>query len=215
MSASNWLLVAAFFEDVKEAEDTIQELHDHGFKSIQIGTSLESENDISRFSDDVGTEPVAPERKNASEENRSFWQKMKDFFSGESDDFGTRAEERTQVTDGGYGAIRARGYNIPESFNTRLASGGAYVTVESDRPAEAEEVFGHHHGQLDREFASCICEGIAGTSLGTSGQPVGNDRELTGGRRIQLLSEVLRSEGLKVENESKKRDIAGKDRKIA
>jgi len=202
MSSFNGQLVAAFFNNTNDAENAIQELRDHGFTSSQIGTSLESENDISRFSEAGGMEPVAGEREHHYEGHRSFWQKMKDFFSGESDDFGTRAEERTQVTDGGFGAIRARGYNIPERFHTSLASGGAYVTVESDRAAEAEEVLAHHHGHVDREFASGIREGIAGTSLGTSGPQkvsaegtaanVGRDREFTGGRRIQLLSEVLR-----------------------
>ncbi|HEX8924409.1 MAG TPA: YsnF/AvaK domain-containing protein [Terriglobales bacterium] len=198
MTSSNRQLVAAFFTKFSDAENAIRELRDRGFTSNQIGTSIEH-SDIDRFSEAGGTDLGETKRAYNYDDNRSFWEKMKDFFSGESDDYGTRTNERTQVTDNEFGAIRTSGYNIPERFHTRLASGGAYVTVQSSRVPEAEEILVHNHGQVDREFETGIREGVAGTSpvttakTGVTGtENVGRDRNVVGGRRIQLLSEVLR-----------------------
>jgi hypothetical protein len=178
-SSSNRPLVAAFFKNTNDAENAIQELHDRGFTASQIGTSLESENEIGLFSE-AGAGPAEIIRKPSEHKgHRSFWEKVRDFFSADSDDYGTRMQERTQVTDGGFGAIRVEGYNIPERFHSRLAS-GSYITVESTRVAEAEEILTHNHGELDRDFA-----------VGLRESPAMRNAEI---HRIQILSMVLRTD---------------------
>jgi len=206
-SSSNRQIVAAFFDNTRDAENAIQELRDHGFTSSEIGTSLQSEREGDIFSE-AGAGPAEIHPQLTRHDHRSFWQKMKDFFSGERGDYGTRASERTQVTDNEFGAIRTSGYNIPERFHTRLASGAIYVTVESSREGEAEDILANNHGNVDHEFASGIGEDVAETPL----RPESNAAQTAGspaGWRIQLLSEVLRIE------ERAGKDVTGKDRKVA
>jgi hypothetical protein len=203
-SSSYRPLVAAFFNNTSDAENAIHELRDRGFTSSQIGTSLESENEtalepeneMGLFSEAGAGPAEIIHQQGGQRDRRSFWEKMKDFFSGESEDFGTRANERKQVTDNAFGAIRVEGYNIPERFHSHLAS-GAYVTVESSRVAEAEEILARNHGVLDHDFAIGIRETIADPNSAI--------------RRIQILSAVLRVDRTRKAETDTKRN----DRKIA
>ncbi|HVP63695.1 MAG TPA: hypothetical protein VMT82_02295 [candidate division Zixibacteria bacterium] len=191
-TSSNRPLVAAFFSNTIDAENAIKELRDRGFTSSQIGTSLEPVDEMGIFSE-AGAGPAEILRKPTEHKgHRSFWEKVRDFFSAESDDFGTRAHERTQVTDNEFGAIRFEGYNIPERFHSRLES-GTYVIVESSRMAEAEDILSHNHGELDRDFATGIRENAAVPEAGI--------------RRIQIISVVLRG--------STGKGAKGDDRKVA
>jgi uncharacterized protein (TIGR02271 family) len=132
--------IAAFFDSPVKAEHALRELRDAGFRADQIGCSF-------------GTDEAEMDR-----DQRSMWEKIKDFFGGQE-----------------YGRHEAsHGYTIPARFQSRFETGACLVTVfTEDRIAQAESILLEHGGSIERDFA--FQEAREGE-----------------GRRIQLLSEVLR-----------------------
>jgi uncharacterized protein (TIGR02271 family) len=166
--------IAAFFRNESDAENAIRELKDSGFRADQIGTSL-TDYDIDNS------------RRQRGE--RGFWDKVSDFFSGD-----TGYEDRdTGAGDGRRqeGPAVGRTLTIPDNYYDRIDSGGVFVSAGGDNVSQAEQIFIRNHGEIERDFSNW------------QGQEYDNAERLSGrgsdardfadeGRRIQLLSEVLR-----------------------
>jgi len=198
-------VIAAHFSNPESASAAIRQLREAGFRSDQIGTSFESGDiegrtfDATRYGTDYETH------------HRSFMDKMKDFFTG---------EEGYEDRDTGSGdGLRQEGrrvdrtLTIPDRYNDRLTNGGNIVTVQaSDRIDEAERILTASGGSVDREFVGSDFDrqGNLGSEYSNSNvrADVGS-RDLSDnklgtdvreeGRRINLLSEVLRVNKERVE----------------
>ena len=112
--------VVAFFSRREDAYRALSDLKQAGFNSDQIGLAVGHEGEISGNA------------TSTREYDSSFWQKVKDFFSGEDHhehtDFGEVASPMGW-TDDRY-----------EYYQRGISSGGAVVTVTGDRISEARTI---------------------------------------------------------------------------
>ena len=96
----------------------------------------------------------------ASAHHESFWDKVKDFFSGETtdsdiNDHTTTDRQYAHVSDRGYTGGWNGGVMIPSRYRDRIQQGGGLVTVHaSDRADEAEQILKRNQGEIDQEFSS-------------------------------------------------------------
>lgn len=190
-NTSNENLIVAYFPNHADAENAIEDLQDAGFRSDQIGSSYEDYEMDAEGTDD-----------SRHTDHRSFWQKVRDFFSGESED---NREQRTGEESSWYD----RGYTVPEQYRDRLSAGGGLISVRTDsRITEAEEILTSNNGQIDREFATEWRQQPTGTQAQGTGMESSMQTEGAGtqkeSRRIQLLSEVLRVQKERVRREEVK-----------
>ncbi|MBV8631672.1 MAG: YsnF/AvaK domain-containing protein [Silvibacterium sp.] len=191
-------IIMAYFRNDSDAENAIRDLQSAGFRSDQIGSSY----DDSDLNDDypAGTETYGRDtetRAAAGEhDHRSFWEKVKDFFSGESDSgYETRETGKTTTWD-------SAGMNIPARYYDRMNQGGGLISVRAEgREAEAEQILIRNHGEIDRESASGWQQqsgAAAYSEVDTPANSAGTRPDVSGvdqrtpERRIQLISEVLR-----------------------
>jgi uncharacterized protein (TIGR02271 family) len=198
-SVSDRQVIAAFFQDQSDAENAIRDLKAAGFRSDQIGCSCDDVVDNANYASDT---KVAA---SGAHDRRSFWQKVEGFFSGEEG-----YEDRdTGANDGVYNESPAVGptLSIPDRYNDRLSSGGTLVTVhDSTRAVEVEQILVRNHGEIDNQFGAYETSGSTRDEFAPQNliekdrnldrADLSRDRNLdtniTGERRIQLLSERLR-----------------------
>jgi len=154
------LVVAALFSNRNVAEAAIKDLKEEGFSSDQIAVSFAGSN--AHLSD---------ESWNAeTDEHRSFWQKVEDFFSGHE------PQRKTASTGVSAGPSLA----IPTSYQSRIRSGEVLVAVyDTSRLNDAEEILRDHGGSIESSFAE---------QQRSVGKDVAGDET----QRLQLVSEVLR-----------------------
>jgi uncharacterized protein (TIGR02271 family) len=210
-NSSSKNLILAFFNDHSDAANAVRDLRTAGFRSDQIGTSYEDydvdDRDVSAGSTTAG-----------GDDNRSFWQKIENFFSGDD-----RDRKDTDTSDRG-SEWSAGGLAIPGHYRDRLSRGGELVSVRSaDRRSEAEQILTRNNGQIDNDSASytehpatapgmgqgtraditggSTTPGLQSSQTRTGAATTGNNAMNTGARgalgdiderRIQLISEVLR-----------------------
>jgi uncharacterized protein (TIGR02271 family) len=150
--------VIAFFRDRSDAIAAISDLRDAGFTSDQIGLAMGGGRDI------------------ATEKDRSIWEKIKDFFKGESETY-SGDEENYQST---FGHLALSG-DRARYYASGIASGGAVVTTSApiNRMDEAREILKDNEGDLR-------ASGFESTM--PAGAPVA-----AGEQRIQLRGELLRA----------------------
>ena len=181
--------ICAFFKDRSDALAAISDLKDAGFTSDQIGLAMADDPSLTS-SDPLRTEgvggPVDSVRASASRgktEDRSAWEKIKDFFTGEHETY-IGDEQAHESTYGNISSERARYYN------SGIAAGGAVLTVSAPdiRLTEAREILEDHDADVR---TSGFEEGTWESSSGS----VGAASE----RRIQLRGEMLRAVKEKVE----------------
>jgi uncharacterized protein (TIGR02271 family) len=157
--------VVAFFTRREDAYRALSDLKQAGFNSDQIGLAVGHE------------EQVSGNTSSTREYDSSFWQKVKDFFSGEDHhehtDFGDVASPMGW-TDDRY-----------EYYQRGISSGGAVLTVTGDRLAEARTI-------LQRAGADLRESGFESDSSGRSMRAAGVSAT-EGERRIQLRGEMLRT----------------------
>lgn len=190
-------VIAAHFSNPESASEAIRQLRAANFRSDQIGTSFEGGISEGRSYD------VSSYGKDYETHHRSFMEKMKEFFTGEEShehrDTGSGDEAGTRV---------GRTLTIPDRYNDRLASGGTIVTVQaSDRIDEAERILSGCGGEIDREFVSGDFNSSGDLNPEYSNNNVRADIggvntagiRQNEGRRINLLSEVLRVNKERVE----------------
>jgi uncharacterized protein (TIGR02271 family) len=111
-------------------------------------------------------------QKSTQEYDSSFWQKIKDFFTGEDHDEDTSFQDASAPM--GWTDDRYRHYE------RGISSGGAVVTVTGDRLDEARDILQRNGGDL-RESGFETSGSIAGTT------------GIQGEQRIQLRGEMLRT----------------------
>lgn len=165
--------IAAFFRNESDAETAIRELKKSNFRADQIGTSV-TDYDLDNSRQQRG--------------ERGFWDKVGDFFSGD-----TGYEDRdTGANDGRRqeGPAVGRTLTIPDDYYDRIDSGGVFVTVHGDNIAQAEQILVRNHGEIEAGFSNWESEEYDNAEQFSGRQAAETD--VDEGRRIQLLSEVLR-----------------------
>ncbi len=161
LNASNPRVVA-FFKNKEDAYRAVSQLQDAGFTSDEIGF-------IEGRDSGTGTQTAGRDRE-------SVWQKIKDFFSGDSHedvDYDSSAESMDWNPD------RANYYY------QGISAGGALVSVTGSKSAEARRILQAAGGDV-RET------GFESSGTG-SGRGSRSDVADVDERRIQLRGEVLRT----------------------
>ncbi len=168
----------AFFRDRHDAYQALSELRDAGFDTNEIGLAVGREN--SGVSDSSSSETEATR-------DTSFWQKVKDFFTGDHDE-SEHHEFRDATADSGLSEERY-GY-----YEDGIASGGAVITVTGTRVDEARRIIQDNGGDLREEGfdTSSSLERGGVPAKQRTGTSVSTDVD-TGERNIQLRGEILRT----------------------
>lgn len=190
--------VVAYFPSHSDAENAVRELQRSGFRSDQIGSSYDDEASNYEYDSersDVGSAKRYDADSIATEEteHRSFWEKMRDFFSGEPEYDRENTAHAGQSSD-----WQNSGIAVPASYRELLDRGGALISVRTeDRKADAQEILTRNNGQIARELGgSTVDQQTTSAQLGATDNRLGaEDSQLGQGtpeRRIQLISEVLR-----------------------
>lgn len=153
--------VIAFFRNKNDAYSAINQLRDAGFTSSEIGLMAGSEYE--------GTATTSTTR---GKDHDSFWQKVKDFFTGDHDE---DYDYRETSSDMNWTDDRA------DYYYQGINAGGALVSVTGTRREEARRILQNAGGDLrERGF-----ETAATTSRASA--------DVEGDRRIQLRGEILRT----------------------
>lgn len=155
----------AFFREKDDAYEAVNQLRNAGFSSAEIGI-IEGRNRA------TGTEAGAGY---STEGNESVWQKIKDFFTGDSHD---DVDYDQSVGDMNWDRNRA------DYYYQGVNEGGALVSVSGPRREEARRILEQAGGDL-RESGFESVQQRAGIDSGTD--------SATDERRIQLRGEILRT----------------------
>lgn len=190
IQSNNSSEICAFFKNRSDALAAISDLKDAGFTSDQIGLAMADDPSLTS-ADPLKTEgvghPVDTVRASASRgktEDRSAWDKIKDFFTGEHETY-IGDEQAHESTYGNISSERARYYN------SGIAAGGAVLTVSAPatRLTEAREILEDHDADVRTSgFEETSWEGSSGSTMGAANE-----------RRIQLRGEMLRAVKQRVE----------------
>jgi uncharacterized protein (TIGR02271 family) len=182
--------ICAFFKNRSDALAAISDLKDAGFTADQIGLAMADDPSLTS-SDPLRTEgvggPVDSVRAAASRgktEDRSAWDKIKDFFTGGHETY-IGDEQAYESTYGNISSERARYYN------SGIAAGGAVLTVSAPETllTEAREILEDHDADVRTSgFEESTWQASSGSSVGEANE-----------RRIQLRGEMLRAVKQKVE----------------
>lgn len=153
-------IIVAFFKSKEAAYREVSELHNAGFTSAEIGI-IEGRVHDARTS---GTEY-------SNRDNESLWQKIKDFFRGESyeDDMDYDQSAEGMNWD----------QNRADYYYHGISQGGALVSVSGSRTAEARSILERAGGDLRESGFESI--------------PASQGTLAEGERQIQLRGEVLRT----------------------
>lgn len=168
--------VVAFFNDREKAYQAMSRLKDAGISPDRIGFAAGHEYETSGTTVTRGAD--------FERDDQSFWQKVKNFFSGEDHD--DRSDFRDATNDWGWNEERY-GY-----YQQGLSSGGAIVSVTGDRTAEARRILEEYGGDLrEAGFEDNVIPGSE-SARGNARIPASN-ADVEGERRIQLRGEMLRT----------------------
>jgi uncharacterized protein (TIGR02271 family) len=153
--------VIAFFKNKNDAYSAINQLRDAGFTSSEIG--------LMAGSDYESTEATGSTTR--GKDHDSFWQKVKDFFTGDHDE---DYDYRDTSSDLNWADDRA------DYYYQGINAGGALVSVTGARREEARRILQNAGGDLRESGFDTIA---AGSRAG----------DVEGERRIQLRGEILRT----------------------
>jgi uncharacterized protein (TIGR02271 family) len=170
--------IVGFFPNTRDAYQAISELREAGFTSDQIGLAVRGED--ASISSSRGAQFDAGDT-NRSGDNRSFWQEVKDFFTG-SDESESR-EFRSSLSGMDFDTDRANYYQ------QGLGSGGALVTVRADagRDVEARRILEENNADLRESGFTAPASGRKDRSNEAS--DISADRDF----RVQLRGEMLQA----------------------
>lgn len=207
-TASQRQIVAAYFDKQSDAENAIRDLQTAGFRSDQIGSSYEDYDQQTQDFDQLGNVGTTGNRRDltsdeyspnsatssVSAHNESFWDKVKDFFSGETadsdiNDHTTTNRAHADVSDRAYSGGWNGGMLVPDQYRDRIHNGGGLVTVHAEgRLDDAEQILRRNHGEIDQQFSSSYGESYgsgayANSSTGdlAAGTGQGTRADITGG----------------------------------
>lgn len=164
--------LVAFFHDQSDALSAISELKEAGFTSDQIGFAIAGQRDVTTA--DKST-------IRANEEDRSGWEKIKNFFSGEQESYrGPTQDYQNTFSHLSLSPDQARYYS------EGITAGGALVTVraEPERQAAAREILVDN----DADLRTTGFEQLSATPR-TANLDAGSETE----RRLELRGELLRA----------------------
>jgi len=184
--------VVAFFQDRNDAYQALSDLKDAGFDVNAIGLAVGRE-DTSASATSSSTSETGYPTSGTDRQDTSFWQKVKDFFSGESDESEHHSDFHSATGGMGWSDDRSSYYQ------EGITAGGAVVTVTGDRIDDARRILQHNGGDLresgfesntSRTRNSTAQQGTTSREFGS-----GENREdvNAGERRIQLRGEMLRT----------------------
>lgn len=161
--------VIAFFRTTDDAYRVVSELQNAGFTSEEIGVISRSDRHAAGTSAKTGSVT----------KDESFWEKLKNFFSGDSSD------EDVEYRDA------SSGMNWDDSranyYYRGIGEGGALVSVTGARSQEARQILQNAGGDLrESGFES---EAVSGNTAVASTEGTESGREY----RIQLRGEALRT----------------------
>ena len=159
--------VVAFFRDRDHAYRALSKLRDAGFDTNVMGLAVGP--DAERKTSDATT----------NQRDVSFWQKVKDFFSGDTSTSEEHGDLRHASQDWGWSDDRY-GY-----YEEGIASGGAVVTVVGNRIEEARRILQQNGGDLRETGFE--------TRASQRGPATPSDEAGITDRRIQLRGEMLRT----------------------
>jgi len=173
--------VVAFFSDRDDAYQALSELKDANFHTNEIGLAVGRDNQNTS----------ATSRSGSDTDDTSFWQKVKDFFSGESDESEHHSDFRDATGHMGWSDERY-GY-----YEEGIASGGALVTVTGNRIEEARRILQENGGELRDSGFEATTSTPRSTVTEMSGNrnttPINRTTADAAERRIQLRGEMLRT----------------------
>lgn len=171
--------VVAFFSRRQDAYRAIQALRDAGYSNEEIG--FIAQGDIEHY-ESMSTGTGSASRT----EDRSFWQSVKDFFTGEShDDYGQDYDYNSHYSD----ATSDLGWTTDRAdyYRSGIRAGGALVTVSGARSMEARSILESNGGDLRESGFDSSQYRASAVSSGRSGV------EDVADQRIQLRGERLRT----------------------
>lgn len=155
--------IIGYFRTRSQAEKTIEELRNAGFRSDQLGVASHSDSTSGSTT--------------AGQKTESLWDKIVHFFGGRTDYDYNPDEFRGSLEYAGVTRDRARYFE----YQLAHSDAGAIVTVSAPgREREAEQIIERNGGDVGRNASTF-------NYPATSTQPTSGER-----RRIQLLGEVLR-----------------------
>jgi uncharacterized protein (TIGR02271 family) len=169
--------LVAFFNNQSDALSAISELKEAGFTSDQIGFAIaggraESESTIERST---------AASHAAGEDDRSMWEKIKDFFSGEQESYrGPSQDYENTFSHLSVSPDQARYYS------EGISAGGALVTVRAgqDQLVTAREIITDNDGDLRTSGFGQVSNRAAERNVDTGSQAE---------RRLELRGELLRA----------------------
>jgi len=204
MSTTSRNVVAAYFDKQSDAENAVRELQSAGFRADQIGSSFddfdqEDYGDTTKGSNRTLTsDEYSPNSATltSSAHDESFWDKVKDFFTGETAD--SDINDHT-ITNRDHADISDRawqsGMRVPNRYENRLSSGGGLVMVHGEsRLDEAERILTRNHGEIDRDFSNDFDQhrsswNQTSTNLGAGTMGTGTRADITGREPQQLRNQ--------------------------
>jgi len=114
--------IVGFFNSKNDAYHAVSELRDAGFTTDQIGLAIRGDGQAEMTTADVTNSDMAGQQEG---EHRSFWQGVKDFFSGEPHE--SESNEFRQSL-GGMDLDQDRS----DYYYRGIGGGGALVSVRAD-----------------------------------------------------------------------------------
>src|SRR3954447_17329891 len=120
--------IVGFFNSKNDAYHAVSELRDAGFTTDQIGLAIRGEGQAEMTTADVTNSDMAGQQEG---EHRSFWQGVKDFFSGEPHE--SESNEFRQSL-GGMDLDQDRS----DYYYRGIGGGGALVSVRADSGRQQE-----------------------------------------------------------------------------
>jgi uncharacterized protein (TIGR02271 family) len=173
----------AFFRRRSDALKAISELRDAGFTADQIGLAIGDDrmSGLPSGSADVRSGAPVPEI-----DDRSTWEKIKNFFRAEPETYTGDAESSSEV----FGHLSVTG-DRARYYESGIAGGGALVTVNApaDQMQRARKILEANNGDLRTTGFESRMNEVAGTGLNRPAANMGQPGE----RRIQLRGELLRT----------------------
>jgi uncharacterized protein (TIGR02271 family) len=158
--------VIAFFSNTDDAYRAVAELKDAGFSSEEIGVISRSDHET------AGTSSTA----SSGTRDESFWDKLKNFFSGDDSDNNEDVGYRDASQGMNWDQDRA------DYYYSGIGRGGALVSVSGPRSEEARRILQSAGGDMrESGFERTASTGRAATNAGEQDY------------RIQLRGEVLRT----------------------
>lgn len=168
--------IVGFFPNTRDAYQAISELKQAGFTSDQIGIALRGDSGYDATASGQSTNISQSSADYQGDDNRSFWQEVKDFFSGS--DERESGEFRSSLSGMDLDDDRANYYQ------SGIQNGGALVSVRADRGRDIEA-----RRILEKNSADLRETGFTPPTSGSGNNAKRADQDY----RVQLRGEMMQA----------------------